>query len=131
MHHSIENANYFMDARNRKPLDTTLYLDDDSEYEMPTKWGVCDVCHGEGKHVNPSIDAGGISPDTFADDPEFYDNYMNGLYDVQCNACEGRTTVKVVDLESCSKDIVEQWEAQLEAEHQHYLEQLAEIRAGC
>lgn len=67
------------------------------EIELPWKWAVCPICNGNGKHVNPSIDAGGLTREDFDDDPDFRDDYLAGAYDVPCNHCGGRTTVPAVD----------------------------------
>lgn len=53
------------------------------------RWQICPACHGNGSHVNPAIDAGGISAADFADDPDFADAYMSGLYDQPCGKCNG------------------------------------------
>lgn len=37
---------------------------------MKSKYVVCPVCHGEGKTMNPNIDAHGLTAEDFADDPE-------------------------------------------------------------
>jgi DnaJ-class molecular chaperone len=50
---------------------------------------ICPACRGRGSHVNPAIDAAGISSQDFADDPEFADDYMAGMYDQPCNKCNG------------------------------------------
>lgn len=60
-------------------------------------WEVCETCNGQGKHVNPSIDAHGISADEFSEDPDFADDYHRGSYDVTCYECGGRTTSVAVD----------------------------------
>ena len=52
-------------------------------------WTICPACEGEGKTVNPSIDANGLTAEDFADDPDFADDYRNGRYDVACRACGG------------------------------------------
>ena len=57
------------------------------------RWEVCHLCNGEGKTVNPSIDASGLSDDDLYDDPDFAEDYFGGRYDVVCGACDGRTTV--------------------------------------
>lgn len=51
-------------------------------------WIICPICEGDGKYVNPSIDAGGISAETFADDPDFAEEYFSGMYDVACRICD-------------------------------------------
>lgn len=53
------------------------------------KYIVCPGCGGEGKTVNPNVDAHGLSADDFRDDPDFAADYFSGLYDVACGACGG------------------------------------------
>lgn len=69
--------------------------DEDQRLFIPFqfKYGVCGTCDGKGTHVNPSIDAHGISPEEFDDDPDFRDNYFSGMYDVACYECQGRRVV--------------------------------------
>lgn len=66
-----------------------------------SKYEVCPVCDGEGKHVNPAIDGNGITgsemAEILADDPDFLDDYMEGMYDVVCRCCEGRRVVLIED----------------------------------
>lgn len=80
-----------------KKMLVTLWVEDDDgeehELTVPFKWIVCDVCEGKGKHVNPSIDAHGISAEEFAEDPDFHEDYMSGVYDQPCNQCHGRRVV--------------------------------------
>ena len=52
-------------------------------------WVICTLCHGDGKHVNPAIDAGGLTREDFEDDPDFADSYIRGDYDVTCARCGG------------------------------------------
>lgn len=54
---------------------------------------VCPTCEGHGTHVNPSIDAGGISREFFEDDPDFAEAYTSGGYDVTCSGCDGLRVV--------------------------------------
>lgn len=49
----------------------------------------CGLCNGRGVHVNPSIDSHGISSEEFAEDPDFFSEYVNGMYDVSCYECNG------------------------------------------
>ena len=56
---------------------------------IPAKWDICDLCDGEGTHVNPAIDAGGLSQEDFEQDPSFTEAYFNGIYDVPCRQCGG------------------------------------------
>ena len=97
--------------------------DDDNEPEfvtlvLPARYEVCDTCGGKGSHVNPSIDAHGISGEEFAEDPDFHDSYLEGHYDVTCYGCGGARVVPVVDDERASK-------ADLELYEEHAAEQTA------
>lgn len=58
-----------------------------------TKYIVCPVCDGHGVTVNPNIDAHGLTEEDFYDDPEFREDYRNGVYNVQCGACHGKRVV--------------------------------------
>lgn len=57
-------------------------------------WVICPACSGEGACVNPAIDAGGLSADDFADDPDFAEAYFDGDYDEACRACAGTGKVR-------------------------------------
>ena len=57
------------------------------------KYIVFPVCEGEGKTVNPSIDAHGLTHEDFAEDPDFAEDYRNGMYDIPCRACHGKRVV--------------------------------------
>ncbi len=75
-------------------------FDDDGEEELvklPFRFVTCDLCSGRGTHVNPSIDAGGITGEQFADDPDFADDYRGGVYDVTCYECGGKRVVPELD----------------------------------
>jgi hypothetical protein len=78
-------------------------IDEETDELPPTKlaksaWVICDLCHGEGTHVNPSIDAGGLSREDFDDDPDFAEGYQRGDYDVTCVRCGGSGKVREADL---------------------------------
>ena len=66
---------------------------------LPGKYEVCDRCRGKGTHVNPSIDEHGITQEEFDQDPGFQEDYMSGVYDVQCYECKGERVVMVIDRE--------------------------------
>jgi hypothetical protein len=130
---SIEDANYYNDprvrnaGRNKVP---TTYDDDGNEVELPWHWGVCPTCDGKGTHVNPSIDAGGITGSDMADDPEFFEDYMGGRYDVTCSQCGGRTTVPTPDHDRMTPEQREALESQQDADAAYDAERAAEIRMG-
>lgn len=102
----------------------------DVEEQLPWKFEVCPVCSGNGKHVNPAIDAGGLSHE-MQDDPDFHDQYMSGVYDVPCRVCEGKRVVPVVDWDALEPDRKAAYEAQLQADADNEAERMAEIRMGC
>jgi hypothetical protein len=80
---SCEDRNYYRDRRV-----TARYIE---KPDRPFRWEVCDLCDGEGKVVNPSIDANGLTAEDFAED------YFRGRYDITCPQCRGRTTIPVVE----------------------------------
>ena len=84
----------------------------DGIIECSIEYAVCDCCHGRGKVVNPSIDAGGLTAEAFEEDPDFYDRYMEGAYDVTCPECNGLRVVPKATIrdEKIAKAVAE-WEA--------------------
>jgi hypothetical protein len=99
--------------------------------EVPARTEVCYTCEGRGKHVNPSIDAHGLSPDDFAEDPDFADQYFGGAFDVSCAGCHGRRVVLVPDDDRISDEVAKAIEARLFDHASHLAECEAERRAGC
>lgn len=69
---------------------------------MPAHYDVCGRCEGTGKHSNPALDSNGFSDEIRADDPEFYEDYMDGKYDITCTECHGKRVVPVVDVSACT-----------------------------
>lgn len=119
------------DARNCEPdADHILHLADGTEHTLPTRWIVCPVCNGKGTHVNPSIDAGGLSAEDFHDDPDFAEAYLAGEYDQTCNRCTGRTTVREVDLERLAPELRKVYARQLRADAEYRAEVRAERMRG-
>ena len=102
------------------------FIDEDEPREIPFKWEVCGTCEGRGRHVSPSIDCNGISGETFREDPDFHQDYMNGLYDVPCAECNGRRVVPEPALE----EHVEAFEAWVESELDYQRICAAERRMG-
>jgi hypothetical protein len=131
MNNAIENLNIARDVRSHDAVKApVLYMDDGEEVELPMTWAVCHVCNGKGRHVNPAIDAGGLSAE-MQDDVDFLDDYMAGTYDQVCNGCKGRTTVPAVDWDALTTEQRELYTAQLQADADCEAERLAEIRMGC
>ena len=74
-----------------------VYDDDGNEITIPKKFDVCPRCESTGKHTNPSIDGNGIGQEEFDEDPDFFEDYMGGVYDVTCYECNGLRVVEVPD----------------------------------
>lgn len=105
---------------------------------FPCKMAKCYTCNGTGRHVNPSIDAGGISDSQFRDDPDFRDEYFSGMYDVTCYGCKGKKTEPVIDRSAmCQEDTIlyDAWRKRQDAIEKDYdddqAERAAERRMGC
>ena len=145
----IEEANYWSDPRvlagmiSRPKTEETgrgppviLWETEDDEgteqvFRLPCVWEVCPTCDGNGRHVNPSIDAGGLSAEDFDQDPDFYEGYMGGVYDVTCAECGGKRVVPVPDVQACDKAILKRYISHLEDEAAHARDVAAERRMGC
>jgi hypothetical protein len=70
--------------------------DNETEFEIPIKFEMCETCGGKGKHVNPSIDAHGITEDEWGQwGSEEQELYMSGGYDIECNECQGKRVIPV------------------------------------
>lgn len=135
-----------MDARDREAMTPKWYesideramqivvLVDEEPVRFPMKFEVCDLCSGRGKHVNPSIDAHGISPQEFAEDPDFGDDYMRGIYDVACYRCHGSNVEPVIDESDLSDELqtkLVEFRAQQRAIAEMDAIEAAERRMGC
>lgn len=104
---------------------------DDEEVTFPCKLEVCSLCHGTGRHVNPSIDAHGISGEEFYDDPEFAEEYMAGTYDVACYRCHGDNVWPVIDEQRASQESLARLDEYLNDRYDYIQECEAERRMGC
>jgi len=91
------------------------------------EWGVCPTCDGTGSHVSPSVDAGGLTDEDFADDPGFAEDYRSGKFDVACNECGGERVVPVPADDD--PETPRGWERQAEIA-KATAEQAVEIRMG-
>ena len=132
----LDRLNWANDPRNRGKAKTPeLWTEDEDgnevRIELPTHWEVCPVCDGEGKHVNPSIDCGGISGDQFDDDPEFWESYQAGVFDVVCYHCEGLRVVRAVDWDRLTDEQRRLLEEQEQADAEYEAERRAEFIMGC
>jgi excinuclease UvrABC ATPase subunit len=96
-----------------------MYDQNDEAILVRLRYEVCPTCDGKGSHVNPSIDAHGISPEEFAEDPDFVESYFRGDYDVPCHLCHGKRVSLTVDEATNAQEVIdlvharqqEAWEA--------------------
>lgn len=115
----------------------TIFNDEGEEvvHALPGKHEVCPRCGGHGTHLCPSIGEHAYTAEEFNrefdhDEREEYFT-RGGMYDVQCETCNGKRVVLVVDAEAAkindskTLELYEKWEkAQAEAE----CERQAELR---
>lgn len=66
------------------------YDRDEEGFWVKFEWEVCTSCNGKGRYVNPNVDRNGLTSEDFDEDPDLYENYFSGVYDVQCEECQGR-----------------------------------------
>ena len=116
-----------------KTIELSVWDNDDNEtiILLPTKRAICSRCNGDGVHTNPAIDGNGISAETFHEDPEFREDYFNGVYDIQCEECHGEKIVDIVDVDAMSYDTWKAWETDQRERMQDEMMRRAELRAGC
>lgn len=129
-----ERGNWYVHLDSNKMKATILLFDengDEEEVEVPFHYEVCETCRGKGTHVNPSIDAGGLSAEDFYEDPDFADSYMEGVYDVGCYECGGNRVVPVINRDATEKSILERIDEKSRDEAQYRAEVEAERRFGC
>jgi hypothetical protein len=79
--------------------------DDEQEEAEPRKhkpeWAVCPKCEGNGTHPHDALNV--WTSDMIAEDPDSFEEYMRGTYDVPCTRCNG---LRVIDV---SKEAQEDW----------------------
>lgn len=68
------------------------------------KWVICDLCGGDGTHVNPAVDSHGLTSEDFDQDPDFAESYFRGDYDVPCRRCEGSGKVLAEKLDKIHEE---------------------------
>lgn len=131
MHFTIENVNFLRDSRNQDRSIPVIEDEDGNEIALPTRWGVCPGCNGEGKHVNAAIDCSGLSAEDFDQAPDFAEDYFSGRYDVTCTTCGGRTTIQAIDYERLTPEQRARLEERDRWEAEERACRIAEARMGC
>jgi hypothetical protein len=105
--------------------------EDGADLEIPAVYAVCSTCEGKGSHVNPSIDAHGISADEFDEDPDFAESYWRGDYDVPCAECGGRRVSPEPDWDRMTPELKAKVEVWIEDFYAYQRECDMERRMGC
>lgn len=82
----------------------------ETEHPQRVKFEVCDRCNGYGEHTNPSIDGNGLTSMDIErlGGAEFMEEYMNGVYNVRCEKCNGARVMN--DLQSTKLKEIEAYE---------------------
>jgi hypothetical protein len=142
----MSDHNYYMDPRvlagqrdtgivdvDEERMVATLRLPDEEdgydEFEIHCEYAVCGTCGGRGKHVNPSIDCNGLTREDFDADPDFYEDYRSGFYDVSCYECKGRRVVPSLTPQTArERAAMLRWEKWAQ-EEERYLRMCAAERA--
>jgi hypothetical protein len=57
---------------------------------VPLEYELCGSCRGRGTMTLKRL---AVSPEMFDEDPDFAEDYWNGMYDEPCDECNGRTSV--------------------------------------
>ena len=107
--------------------------DDGEDFEtvIPSKFEVCFNCEGRGSHVHRGVDEGGITPEEFAEDPDFEEDYFSGVYDVSCDECHGQRVLLVPDWEAkWPMGLKERYEEHCHTQAEYAAERAAERRMG-
>lgn len=69
----------------------------------PSKFTLCPTCEGRGTHVNRNVDGHGITQDEMDElGPDFFEDYMSGVYDVRCETCNGLRVVPACEHPDCT-----------------------------
>ena len=128
----MESFSSFMDSRNQGPASAPILYGEEegSEILLPTKWEVCSVCEGKGIHVDPRMDDNGLNTADFQDDPDFANDYFSGAFDIPCNSCGGRTTIRALDEGACEPELLRQYIIQCQGEERDAMESYQERLAG-
>lgn len=92
-----------------------VYLADGSTevLTLATERVVCPRCHGNGVH--DAWDNGMTGDEMAEQGPEFIEDYMSGVYDVQCTECKGRNVVDEVDRNHNTASALDKYDAHMQA----------------
>jgi hypothetical protein len=112
---------------------TTIYDEDGvSEVQLPWKWEICRCCSGHGKSSRylGAITMSDREPGGSWDDPEDFEDYMDGYYDRMCDDCNGTGKVQVVDEQQLTEEQLRAWKAECEEEAEYQAALASERKYG-
>lgn len=100
--------------------------------KLPKKWEICAECRGECKSSAylGAITSSDRQPGGDWDDPDDFEDYMNGAYDKPCEACNATGKVRVVDWEQLRPNVKAAYRAWLAEELEYQAMCAAERRMG-
>lgn len=111
--------------------DGSYESEDSEDVDLPAKYAVCPTCDGHGTHVNPSIDAGGITAGEMDDwGDEEREGYFDGRYDVTCYDCAGARVVPEIDEDRADKALLARVQRALDDDARFDAISAAERRMG-
>jgi hypothetical protein len=81
---------------------------------------LCPQCRGRGTSTAYLGDV----TDLVHEDPDFFEDYMGGMYDRQCETCRGNNVIDVVDRSRTHPETLRHWEdwVREEMEYRHVCE---------
>jgi hypothetical protein len=101
----------------------------DEPITIPHKTIVCPRCDGSGSH---DCWEGGMTGDEMAEQgPEFFEDYMSGVYSVPCSECKGRNVIQVPDRDRIDPELLAEIDQQEQDEADYQAMVAAERRMGC
>lgn len=111
------------------PTPIKVYNPDGSISSIPSRWAICGSCQGDG---SSSRYLGAFTSDDMADlGPEFFEDYARGVYDRECDECEGSGKVLEIDLDRATSEQILAYERSGEALAELRVMEAAERRMGC
>ena len=91
---------------------------------LPYRWAICSTCHGEGTRRM-------VSEEYIAEmDEDEREDLRAGRYDIACDECHGTGKIKVIDVERCSPEDLEEYRSQEQDRIASEYEAAAERRMG-
>lgn len=111
------------------PEPITLYAGSEDEIRIPTRFEVCDRCHGEGSH--DAWDGGMTAEEMHEQGDEFLEDYLAGVYSVPCTECNGKRVVAVIDELRATPEQRAAYEKHINDEYDYRAMVAAERAAGC